>query len=256
MKSRLLRIVGAVLFALTILAFVALPFWIFAVFDRINDWVVLRDALPAMGHFSILVLFLPLFIMAILWTGFLLAWLMPDRAKSAYLPPESENRLAKTRARLILASGVLALAVTALVELGYLDWISGAALGSALDNSDSAVLHFYLFVEVPQLFLVLLWTPFLLVAWPRRPNSPATKPRLYFTISFLLLVVTGLVWIGYPDWQAGVGIVSVANKQIPLGAFRAFEAVPALYVACVWLFFVWLMGSSLRARGHQPLGSA
>ena len=143
-----------------------------------------------------------------------------------------------------------------LVELGYLDWMGGAALGSAVDVSNSALLHFYLFIEVPQVFLVLLWTPFLLVAWLPRPNSLARSWRLYLTIGLLLLVVTGLVWIGYPDWISGAEIVSDAHRQIPADGFRALEAVPALFVACVWLCFFWFPDSSLRARSDHALGPA
>jgi len=254
MKSRPFRKAGAVLFAMTVLAFVALPFWIFAIFERINDWVVQRSVPALVGHFFFPVLFLPLLIVAILWSGFLLTSLVSNRPKSAYLLPERENRTAGTSAWLLRASGALALAVTILVELGYLDWIGGAALGSNLDESNFALLHFYLFVEVPQLFLVLLWTPFLLTAWLPRPNSLVTNWRSSFPIGLLLIVVTWLVWMGLPDWMAGVRMISYAHKQIPADAFRALEAVPALFIACVWLCFFWLLGSSLR-RGSR-LGPA
>jgi hypothetical protein len=246
MKSRRLRKTGTVLFAMTVLTFVALPFWIFALFDRMNDWIVVDRSMPAAAqHFFTPVLFLPLLIIAIIWIGFLLTWLVSSRAKPASLP-ESETQRAKTGSWLLLTSGALALAVTVPVELGYLDWIGGAAFGSTLDESDSSLSHFYRFIEVPQFFLALLWTPFLLVAWLPRPNSPAAKWRLCLPIGFLLLAVTGLVWVGYPDWTVGVGIVSAAHKQIPADAFRVLEAVPALFVACVWLWLLWFLGSSLR----------
>ena len=254
MKSCLFRTVGSALFAVTVLAFVALPFWIFTALDWINYWIVQHSTPAAIGYFFYPILFLPLSIIAILWIGFLLAWLLSRRAKSAYLPAESKDRSARTRACLLLAAGALALAVTVLVELGYLDWMGGAALGSSLDESNSALLHLYLFVEVPQFFLVLLWTPFLLLAWLPRPNSLATTWRLCLPLGFLLLVVTRLVWMGYPDWVAGVGMLSIANKRIPADAFYALKAVPALFVACVWLCFFWFLSSSLRAHSQRALG--
>lgn len=240
MNSRAVRTVGGVLFALTILAFVALPFWIVNIFD----WVTRGSLSGLAAHFFIVLPFAPLLVMAILWAGFLIGW---RRAKPA-CSLQGTDRSSKMRARLLALAGAVALAITAMVELEYPSLMGGAALGSAADESDYAVLHFYRFIETPQLFLMLLWTPFLLAAWLPRPDSPTANFRLCMPIGCFLLAVTGPVWMGYPEWVAGMSIISDTDKLMPAGVFRALETAPALFLACLWVCFFCYLGSSVRTR--------
>jgi Na+-transporting methylmalonyl-CoA/oxaloacetate decarboxylase gamma subunit len=251
MNSRLLRRNGTILVVMTILALLALPFWMSKILDWIYGWVQ-HGSGPAIFHFLAVLLFLPLLTIAIGWMGFLIAWFVARRAEPAH-SPQNANRLAEMRTRLLVLAGAVALIVTTLVEPFYLDWMGGA-IGSSFDQSDHALLHLYLFIEAPQLFLALLWTALLVVTWLPQPNSPASKWRLYPSISFLMLVVAALVWAGYPYWTAGIETVSVLHKQIPVAAIRTFEVLPALFVTCLWICLIWFLGSSLRARRRHALG--
>jgi hypothetical protein len=256
-NARRSRTVGSLLFAATVLVFVALPFWIFSVFDslpRIGEAVAVTH-FPAPTLLLWLLVMLPLLIVAILWTVFLIAPLFSNRPRPGQSSPRA-GRSEKARATLLVLAGTAALAITVFVELEYPTWIGGAALGSAVDVSLSAPWHFGIFIEVPQLFLIVLWTPLLLTGLVPRPNSPAAILRLSVPIGFLLVAVTGLVWLGYPDWMSGVGIISDADKQIPTAVFSALKGVPALFIACVWLCFLSFVGSSLRARSRRSLDPA
>jgi Na+-transporting methylmalonyl-CoA/oxaloacetate decarboxylase gamma subunit len=245
MNSRLLRRNGTILVAVTILAFVALPFWMARVFYWVHDWAEQGGVLP-IWHFLIVLLFLPLLIMAIGWMGFLIAWFVSIRAKSAP-SPQNGDRLAKARARFLVLAAAVVLVVTTLVELFYLDWMGGA-FGSSLDQSDYALLHLYLYIEAPQFFLALLWTALLAIAWLPPPNSPASNWRLYPPIGLLVLAATGLVWAGYPYWMSGIATVAASNMQIPAAAIHTFEALPTLFVMCLFICFFWFVATSLRSR--------
>jgi hypothetical protein len=257
MNSQWLRKVGTALFAVTVLAFVTLPFWISGVLSLLaltaETRVVRYLPFPAL---SLRVLLnLPPLIMASLWMGFLIAWFVSRRRETAH-STQGAARLTKTKARLLVFAGAVAFAVTAIVELEYLTVWGDAGLGSTLDESEYAMWHYYQFIEVPQIFLALLWTPFLVLAWLPRSNSPAANWRFFLTVGLLLIGVTGLVWMGYPDWTSGVAMISDTNKQIPAVAFSALDAVPALFVACIWLCFFLVLGSSLRTRNPHALGPA
>lgn len=252
MRSRLLHIAGPILFALTVLAFVGLPFWQF----RAINWLAQQQStagryFDVVVHSYVLVLYLPLVVVALLWSGFLMTRLPPLRPRPPY-SDRSEGRLTKVRGHLLIAAGAVALAATVLVEWAYIDWVGGAALGSNVDESDSALYHFYEFIEIPQLFLVLLWSAFLALTWLNQGRSPAVRSQALLPIGCLLLAVTGLVWMEYATWMAGAGMVTVLNKPFSPAIFRALQALPALFVACLWIWFsglVWFIRSPADSRG-------
>lgn len=246
MRSRPLQVAGPVLFAVTVLAFVSLPFWQF----RAMDWLFGQQSAAVkyyhvFAYGYVLVLYLPLIVVALLWSGFLIAWFSPLRARLAR-SDRNQDRTTRMRARLLIAAGAVAVAATLLVESAYLDWVGGAALGSSADESDSALYHFYEFIEIPQLFLVLLWSTFLVIAGLDQGRSPGAHSHALLPIGCLLLAVTGLVWLEYPTWMAGARMVLGLNAPLSLAVFRALQALPALFVACLWVWFsclLWLIRS-------------
>lgn len=249
MTPRFLKRAGAILFAVTMLTFIGLAYWLDTV---VPYW------LPSLSNwhhprlFFRLFLFLPLIVLMVLWVCFLIvSWLASRRLMLQDLR-QSTDHSAKARRRLMLVAVAITFATTVLVELAYPSWMAAVGLGYLLNQDVSSTSFYYFFAELPQLFLVLLWTAFLLAAWLTRPNSSASHWRFLWLIGLLPPAITALVWAGYPFWRAGTAMVTaIPDGELPTAALQTLKVLPALFVACLWLGFSGYFGSYFRSRQRR-----